>query len=141
MNLRTLLVTSLLLAPLGVAAADLEIEVTGLKDSTGRVRIAVWDSAAAFLKHPLAVRRAELEIPADAKSVRVRFTDLPMGTVAASAFHDLNRNQQLDTGFAGIPKEPYGFSNGARGRFGPASFEDAAVKIDGPLTTLEIKLK
>ena len=66
---------------------------------------------------------------------------MPAGPLAASAYQDLNRNQKLDTGFAGIPKEPYGFSNGARGRFGPASFDDAAVKVTAPLTKLEIKLK
>jgi uncharacterized protein (DUF2141 family) len=139
MHLRTLILASLLLTPLRAAAADLEVEVTDLTHSTGRVRVAVWASAATFLKDPL--RQAELEIPANAKSVRVRFSDVPAGPLAASAYQDLNRNQKLDTGFAGIPKEPYGFSNGARGRFGPASFDDAAVKFTAPLTKLEIKLK
>ena len=29
----------------------------------------------------------------------------------------------------GIPKEGYGFSNDAKGRMGPPSFDDAAVEV------------
>lgn len=35
---------------------------------------------------------------------------LPTGDFAISLFQDLNQNTELDTGFFGIPKEPYGFS-------------------------------
>jgi uncharacterized protein (DUF2141 family) len=31
--------------------------------------------------------------------------------------------------FLGIPKEPYGFSRDARGKFGPPGFEDAAIEV------------
>ncbi len=121
------------------AAATLEIVATGLKRSEGRVRIAVWASPATFLKEPL--RAAEVAVPVGADSVHVQFEDLPTGRVAASVFQDLNGNQRLDTGFAGIPKEPYGFSRAARGRFGPPTFEDASFEVAGPLTPIEIKLK
>lgn len=135
-----ILLTGLLLASAGhAAAATLEIVVTGLKQSEGRIRIAVWNSAATFLKEPL--RATEVTVPNEASSVQVRFEDLPGGQIAASAIHDLNGNQKLDTGFAGIPKEPYGFSRAARGRFGPPSFNDAAFSVAGPITRIEIGLK
>ena len=40
---------------------------------------------------------------------------LPRGKYGVIAFHDLNGNEKLDTNFMGIPNEPYGFSNNARG--------------------------
>ncbi|MBM4022921.1 MAG: DUF2141 domain-containing protein [Planctomycetes bacterium] len=139
--MRTLLFsTALVLASFSHAhAATLEIVVSGLKRPEGRVRIAVWASPATFLKDPL--RATEVAVPEGADSLRVRFEDLPPGKVAASVIHDLNGNQRLDTGFGGIPKEPYGFSRAARGRFGPPSFDDAAFEVAEPFTGTEIKLK
>jgi uncharacterized protein (DUF2141 family) len=36
----------------------------------------------------------------------------------------------MDTKLFGIPKEPYGFSNNAKGFMGPPSFEDAKFVLD-----------
>ena len=49
---------------------------------------------------------------------------------AFSFFHDLNNNKKLDTNFLGIPKEPYGFSNNKKGRFGPPKFSEASLEIN-----------
>ena len=43
----------------------------------------------------------------------------------------LIKNEKLDTNFFGIPKEQFGFSNNAKGRFGPPSFESASFELDG----------
>ena len=57
--------------------------------------------------------------------------ELPQGRYAIGVFHDANRNNRLDTGLFGIPKEQFGFSNGASGRFGPPSFADAGFELVG----------
>jgi uncharacterized protein (DUF2141 family) len=46
----------------------------------------------------------------------------------------------LDKNLFGIPKEPYGFSNSARGSTGPPKFADAAIVLnpDGA-TTIVLK--
>ena len=41
-----------------------------------------------------------------------------------------NENEKLETNFIGIPEEEYGFSNNARGTFGPPSFESASFTLD-----------
>ncbi|MDZ7848305.1 MAG: DUF2141 domain-containing protein [Owenweeksia sp.] len=46
---------------------------------------------------------------------------LPTGNYTIKAYHDLNNNEELDRNTLGIPQEPYGFSNNARGTFRPAS--------------------
>jgi uncharacterized protein (DUF2141 family) len=70
----------------------------------------------------------------------VYFKDLPPGEYAAVAFQDVNGNGILDKNFLGIPKEPFGFSNGARGSAGPPKFSAAAVTLN-PDGTTRIELK
>jgi uncharacterized protein (DUF2141 family) len=65
----------------------------------------------------------------------VHFKDLPPGEYAAVAFQDVNGNGKLDKNFLGIPREPYGFSNSARGSAGPPKFSAAAVTLNPDGTT------
>ena len=64
---------------------------------------------------------------------------LPEGTYAIGIFVDANYNNEMDRNFFGVPKEQYGFSNDAKGSFGPPSFEEASFTISGDIT-LEINL-
>ncbi len=49
--------------------------------------------------------------------------------------------RELDQGFRGKPKEPYGFSKDARRRFGPPSFEDAAVEVTADSVTIHFRIR
>ena len=55
--------------------------------------------------------------------------ELEEGTYSIGFFIDKNDNEKLDTNFLGIPKEQFGFSNDAMGRFGPPSFEAASFTL------------
>ncbi|MBL6715485.1 MAG: DUF2141 domain-containing protein [Pseudomonadales bacterium] len=59
--------------------------------------------------------------------------ELPGGTYAVGVFHDVDGDEALSKNFLGIPKEPFGFSNNVRGRFGPPSFKDASISITGKM--------
>ena len=65
--------------------------------------------------------------------------DLPNGTYAIGIFVDTNYNNKMDRNFFGVPKEQYGFSNDAKGSFGPPSFKDASFTVSGDMK-LEINL-
>lgn len=65
--------------------------------------------------------------------------DLPNGTYAIGIFVDTNYNNEMDRNFFGVPKEQYGFSNDAKGSFGPPSFKDASFTVSGEMK-LEINL-
>ena len=67
--------------------------------------------------------------------------NMPYGRYSIKAFHDENNNSKLDTNFAGMPTERYGFSNNARGRFGPPSFAEAAFTLNSPQIKIEIDVK
>lgn len=66
----------------------------------------------------------------DGDTARVTF-ELSEGRYAIKLFLDLNGNGEVDTNFLGVPKEPFGFSNNAMGKFGPPSFDAAAFTFEG----------
>ncbi|MEM6380266.1 MAG: DUF2141 domain-containing protein [Bacteroidota bacterium] len=72
----------------------------------------------------------------------VTLTDVPVGTYGAVVFQDINKNKDLETNVLGYPKEPIGFANGAKIRFGPPAFEDSTIQVLANKTTeVIIKLK
>lgn len=66
---------------------------------------------------------------------------VPFGTYAVRLYHDENDNGELDTNVFGVPREAYGFSNNARGRFGPPNFEEAAFTVESDSLSLTITAK
>lgn len=129
--------TSRILAAAGLAgvvafqasAADLTVEIRGIRSDDGRVFLAVHGprSKETFPSgDEVAAARHE---PARAGTLRFVIDDLAPGRYALTAFHDENGNGDLDTGLFGIPKEGYGFGNDAKATFGPPGFEAAAVTV------------
>ena len=55
--------------------------------------------------------------------------DLPFGEYAIAGFQDLDGNGILSGNFLGIPREPVGFSGGAKVRFGPPKWNDAVFQF------------
>lgn len=130
-------VCSVLLAAAGTAA-ELEVRVSNIQSADGIVRIGLFNAAADF---PDQEWRG-LMLPAEPGTVTALFDDVPPGRYAVSAHHDLNENQRLDTSAIGRPVEPYGFSNKARGVFGPPSFDQAAFDVEEDSdTSVVIELK
>jgi uncharacterized protein (DUF2141 family) len=84
---------------------------------------------------------AQASVAVKNKTAEAVFRELPYGTYAVKVHHDENANGQLDKGRLGIPTERYGFSNNARGRFGPPSFSDARFTMDSPNHTIRIEVK
>ena len=72
----------------------------------------------------------------------VVFEGVPVGTYALAIFQDIDKNKDLATNIVGYPREPIGFSNNVRIRFGPPAFEDAAVTVNTNQTlSLDIQLR
>jgi len=57
--------------------------------------------------------------------------NLTPGKYAFKYFHDENNNNQIDFNLLGMPKEGYGFSNKAKGTFGPPSLEKMIFAVKG----------
>lgn len=101
------------------------LTLTGVEEAEGEIRIAVFNSEQSYTKETVF---AEI-IPVHSTEVNWSIPELPYGEYAIAVYHDKNTNGELDTNLLGIPKEIYGFSNNARGRFGPASWNDARFSV------------
>ena len=117
----------------------LTVEVFGLESDEGSVALAIFDSSQSFDERTGAVA-AETIVPAAGRA-SWSVGDLPAGRYAVAVFHDLNDNGELDRTTLGPPSEPYGFSNDARGTFGPPKFGAAAVELPPGRHTLRIRVR
>ncbi len=125
------------------SAGEVEIEISGFKGKKGDLRVAVFDSESTFLdrERMRAGHRVRADAIAGEKRVLVSFHNLQPGRYAVSAFHDTNSNGETDKNMLGIPTEGYGFSNAAKGRMGPPSFQDAAFEVGSELLRIKIEMK
>jgi uncharacterized protein (DUF2141 family) len=140
-----ILVTLILSVSLPLTAqsgvANLTVRVTGARNSKGRIALALFQSEAGFPgDSSKAIRRQQVEIDAQTRSVQFVLEGIPYGVYAVSVFHDENMNGKLDKNLVGAPKEGYGASNNPRKRMGPPPFDEAKFSVNQPEQSIEIKL-
>ena len=131
-------VLALVFSALARAETAVIVRVAGVEEAIGNVIVSVFDSKKGWLKQPLTI--AEVALSASSPQVIELQLSLPVGAYAFHVFHDLDGNGEMKTNFIGIPKEPTGVSNNAKGKFGPPKFKDAAVNIDADNNIVNISL-
>jgi len=146
-----------------VHAADLEVEVHGIKVRKGEIRAGLWDNARDFAadteirgtitssgevsagvftreedfpRPPLQIAT----VPADANTVRLRFTDLEPGEYAVALFHDRNSDGKLDALVDRRTLEPWGASNDPPPTDGPLTWDEAKFFLPAEGKTIAIHL-
>lgn len=116
----------------------LTLSITNIGSREGVVQVLIFDQATGFPDTPSKAYKI-LKLPVQQETAMATVA-LPEGKYAISAFLDRDNDGKMRTGAFGIPKDPYGFSNNARGIFGPPSFEKAAIYHSKEGKKLEIKL-
>ena len=118
-------------------AADLVLNLS-TRSSGGRIAVAVYRDAEAFRRGegPVASRM----VSRTGAVTSVTITGLAPGRYAVAAFHDTDGNGDLTLWPIGLPREAYGFSNDARGRFGPPPFARAAFDLSAAGATQAFRL-
>ena len=131
--------TVLLLMAALPAKADDEVTVliSGIGEPIGNIVITAFDNDDNWLKQP--VLEESIALTDDLEQPLAIKISLPAGSYGFQVYHDLDGNGEMKTNFIGIPKEPTGVSHGAKGKFGPPKFKDAAVDV-APGTTIEISM-
>lgn len=121
-------------------AATLAFALDGVKSGKGQVVIAVYTSKVTWLDLGRAAR--VLKLPAREGTVFGLLEGVPAGECAVAVFHDENGNGKLDMGWFPLPGPIEGgaASNGATGRFGPPSWEDARTDCRAGETVVRMKL-
>ncbi|WP_040786395.1 DUF2141 domain-containing protein [Massilia niastensis] len=133
---RSALCCALVLPLTAASAASIEVRVAPVAGGKGTVNVAVCDKER-FLKQCLYTASA----PAQEGETVIVIEDVPAGAWAVLAYQDENGNKQLDRNVLGIPKEKYGFSREARGRFGPPHFAEAALVVREGLMVVPVRLR
>ena len=127
-------IAALLLAQsVGAGAVNLQLqtEATG-----GQVVVAVFSNEENWKKNRQPVRTLKLQ-----PGQTTRIEGLAPGRYGIMAFHDKNRDEKLNTLPIGLPTEPYGFSNNARGRFGPPNWRSASFEVGASPVSQSIRLR
>jgi uncharacterized protein (DUF2141 family) len=117
----------LFLASLLGAEYSLNVTIDNCKHSKGKIYIALYDSESTFMKEAKAVSKKI--IPIEQGMAKISFDGLLAIEYAFVFFHDENGNGKLDTNLLGIPTEGYGFSNNAKGTFGPPSYQKSKIML------------
>ncbi len=118
----------------GLYGVDLKVTIHNTKEKVGNLVIGLYKESNQFPKKPY----KKAVILADKTSYT--FKNLQKDTYAVAVFQDKNLNDKIDKNFIGIPIEPYGFSNDAKGFMGPPSFEDAKFELKKD-RTIPIKME
>jgi uncharacterized protein (DUF2141 family) len=119
--------------------ATLTIEMVGFRNQKGVAQVTLFNSAEGFPDKPDRAFLHGSSPIVDGES-QITFLQVPFGTYGVGVVHDENSNEKMDTNFLGKPREGYGASNDARGRFGPPSFEDARFSVDKDTVTIAIAI-
>ncbi len=129
-------VSAMFLSAALVQAANVTVNVSGIKGQSGMLRVALC-SKQEFLKS------CEKVQPIDIKGVNAIavFKDIKPGVWAVIVLHDENNNGKLDRDSkSGMPTEGYGFSMNPV-LFGPPRFEDAAISVQSADISIPLTLQ
>lgn len=127
-------------APAQSACPGIHVKILNIRNSTGAVACALFESPVGFPEAFLHSATNIMVIKIRDTQARCDFEDIPPGAYALAVIHDENMNGKLDVNFLGIPVEGYGFSNDARATLGAPSFTDARFAYDGKNADLTISL-
>ncbi|HEY8942313.1 MAG TPA: DUF2141 domain-containing protein [Cellvibrio sp.] len=118
-------------------AHELTLKVDNVKNLNGNLLVAVYDQAPHYNSNNQSVIVRKIKVTEG--PILVALGDVATGHYAVKLFQDENDNGIIDINPAGIPAEPYGFSNNG-GNYGQPSFNEAKVLVD-KATEIEIHLK
>ena len=116
-----------MLAAASPPPAQVEIQVQGLRNAQGLLRLCLTRDPAHFPDcegDPTALKRSV----GAAQAGSIRLGGVAQGTYALAVIHDENSNGRLDK-FMGIPREGFGFSRNPRIRFGPPRFDEVRFDV------------
>jgi uncharacterized protein (DUF2141 family) len=118
-------------------AAELTVNLHGIRAQSGLVKVAVvdsqdaWDGKAAPVQFDGA--------PPQGETAKFTFKDLKPGNYAVMITHDENGNGKLDTNVMGMPLEGYGFSNNPQVMRKP-TWDEARFEVTATNTVIDVEL-
>jgi uncharacterized protein (DUF2141 family) len=144
-------------------AADLEVEVQGVRLRGGEIHAALFDREAFAVDTEIramispsgeisaGVFTAEnqfprppvdrLTVPPSAKTLRLTFSGIEPGDYAVGVYQDTNGNGRLDATVARDPTEPWGISNNPRPKDRPPAWDESKFTLPPEGARIVIELR
>lgn len=120
-------------------SATLTIRFKSMTEARGQVMWAMYKPGSNFPKEGASSYGGKA--PVGANDITIRVKDIPYGTYAIAAIHDVNGNGKMDYRLGFYPLEPIGFSNGARPSIsGAPSFEKSKFEFTDESQVIVIDL-
>lgn len=116
------------------------VTINDFQSSDGYAMVALGNSKESY-KQGADMAFAQRKGTIENSMSQVVFEDVPYGEYAVSLYHDQNSNNEMDKNAMGIPKEPYAFSNNARGSFGKPSWKKVKFEMNSAEKHIEITFK
>lgn len=122
------------LAAQAPATSTLTVKISGIRNTTGNIRVALLSDASTRVQGKV------VDIDAKTLTATAVFENVPQGTYGVAAVHDENMNGKLDFSEQGVPLEGYGHSNNPARRPGPPDFDEYKFALNQPAQSIEIAL-
>lgn len=119
---------------------NVELTITGIRSSEGKIRIGLFEDDQTFQKET-AAQNFEFEKTGLKNGEMTVQLKLESGIIGLSLLDDENGNSEMDYNFFGLPKEGFGFSNYYHSGFTKPVFEDFDFELNKPDQQVEIKIR
>ena len=116
----------------------INVAVSGIRDNVGTIRCGLFNSADAWPTNGKEIQG--VAAPIVNGEATCTFTNAPTGLLAVAYFKAAPGQTKMNTGFMGMPQDPYGFSRNATIGMGPPSFNSAAYNYAGGSTTWPVTI-
>ena len=120
--------------------SNLTIDVAGIKNQSGKICATLFSESKGFPSDSKQSLQSEC-IEVKETPQKLIFKNLKPGTYAVALIHDANGDGILNSNSFRMPTEGFGFSKNPLVLTGPPKFNDAAVKVEGVNTDIQIKLQ
>ncbi|MFN3998459.1 DUF2141 domain-containing protein [Algoriphagus sp.] len=121
-------------------SGEIDLHIHEAKSNKGVVRILVFDSEKGYPDKPdLALK--SFSAPVVDRKCFFKITDLKPGKYSIAVFHDEDENGKINTNPFGYPLEKYGFSNNAKGYFGPPEYAKTIFELKDERKEILINLR
>lgn len=107
---------------------NLVFHLTGLTPNRGLVKIVLYNNPNNYLSRYGFCAAVSAKVGNEGKS-EITLKNLPFGKYAGSFYQDENYNNVIDRNIAGLPTEPFGFSNSVRAKWKVPSFESVSFEF------------
>lgn len=119
---------------------SLTINVSGIRSTSGSIRLAFYNTSESFDKEKPLFIKIEPKTTMTKGVLNINYPDIKPGIYGIAILDDENSNQKMDYGFV-LPKEGFGFSDYYHTGMSRPKFESFDFVLKKEIKTVSIKVR